>query len=285
VTHAAGRGTGQAGGRGTVLHVSPHPDDESIGAPATLLELRHAGWTIVNLACSLGAPAERDRRRAELDLACERAGFVLELVERPPAADGLRDSGAGHAEAALIGAVADAVARHRPAVVVAPSPHDRHPGHEVVGRATVSALGHHSVSTSPAPPLWLWGLWADLPFPTLAVGFGAERLDEVLAVLDAHAGELARNDYRRLVRGRAEMNAALGPERVFGFGAPANEAPYVELLSEVVRHDGRWHLGSPRWLASTEPVVASAVPAGADVSEWLEGASLTTRYGAPSGSG
>ena len=37
-----------------VLAVSPHPDDELLGAGATLMALRDAGWRVINLAASLG---------------------------------------------------------------------------------------------------------------------------------------------------------------------------------------------------------------------------------------
>ena len=60
-----------------VLHASPHPDDELIGAPATLMALRDAGHEIVNLACSFGRPADAATRRAEVEEACRRAGFEL----------------------------------------------------------------------------------------------------------------------------------------------------------------------------------------------------------------
>ena len=56
----------------TILHVAPHPDDESIGAVATLLALRHAKHEVINLACSLGR-LEPERRRLELETACGRA--------------------------------------------------------------------------------------------------------------------------------------------------------------------------------------------------------------------
>ena len=58
----------------------------------------------------------------------------------------------------------------------------------------------------------------------------------MLAALAAHEGELRRNDYRRLVSARAELNASLGPELVFGFGSAAPPGlRYVELLTEVAR--------------------------------------------------
>ncbi len=293
---------------GTVLHVSPHADDECIAAPATLMELRDAHWRIVNLACSAGRGAQRARRLAELRSACDAAGFVLELVDQTgdgsagaPRADAstadgrLDDTRAALAEDVLVDAVAEVLQRYDPAVVVAPSPHDRHPGHEVVGRAVLSVLGRRqdqadSGTAGRAPRLWLWGLWADLPFPTLACAFGPSRLDEVLQVLGAYGGELERNDYRRMVRGRAEMNASLGPERVFGFGSAATDTPYAELLCEVSHHAGAWRLGTPRWLDPSDPLGASAPGGlttegteahGADVTSWLSAPSLTSRFGPP----
>src|SRR6185295_887192 len=69
----------------TVLHLSPHPDDEVLGAGATLLGLREAGHRVINLACSLGRPEQQERRRAEVTEACRRADFEL-VVHDPPLA-------------------------------------------------------------------------------------------------------------------------------------------------------------------------------------------------------
>ena len=68
----------------TVLHLSPHPDDEVLGAGATLLGLREAGHRVINLACSLGRPEQQDRRRAEVTDACRRAGKPWGIVPRGP---------------------------------------------------------------------------------------------------------------------------------------------------------------------------------------------------------
>src|SRR3954470_6792463 len=109
----------------TVLHLSPHPDDEVIGAPATLLRLRDAGHRIVNLACSLGRPADHDRRRAEVPEAGARAGFGL-LVPEPPL--GLsRDDDRDAATATLAATVGRLVDDLAVGLVVAPPPHDRSP--------------------------------------------------------------------------------------------------------------------------------------------------------------
>jgi LmbE family N-acetylglucosaminyl deacetylase len=216
--------------------VAPHPDDELIGAPATLMALRDAGHRIVNLACSLGRPGDEARRAAELAEACRRAGFESRVLREPLEEDRLR--------ARLV-----ATLRAEPfGLVVGPSPEDRHPTHELVGRAVRAAL------ESGAGPdrWWQWGLWGELRYPTVVAGFGEARLREILGALDAHTGEVARNDYRRLVEGRAMATAVLAAERVFGFGAPGLGDPYAEVVSELVRGVGGWVLGSPRRLGSGE---------------------------------
>lgn len=236
----------------TTVHFSPHPDDELIGAPATLMALRDAGWRVVNLACGLGRPDQHARREAEVRNAAARARFELR-IERPPVAMSSADDSADARER-LLGIVRRELDDLRPRIVVSPSPNDRHPAHELVGGAVRDALAERG---DDAPRWWIWGLWGPLPLPTLATAFDAARMEEILDALDAHSGELARNDYRRFVRARAEMNASLGPELLFGFGSVAPPgARFVELLTEAVRTDGRWLLGRARWLDATEPLVA-----------------------------
>ena len=203
----------------TVLHVAPHPDDESIGAVATLLALRHAKHEVINLACSLGR-LEPERRRLELETACKRAEF--ELIVHPPPLHISSGDDLAAAQRALAATVGRLILERRVDVVVSPSPHDGHHGHEMVGRAARDAV---SAAPPLGPRLWMWGLWADLPHPTLYVGFDDERMARAIHVLEAHEGELERNDYRRVVRGRAEANRVLGSERVFGWGARAARSP------------------------------------------------------------
>src|SRR5207249_1938246 len=85
--------------------------------------------------------------------------------------------------------------------------------------------------------------------------------------------ELRRNDYERLLRGRAEMNAALAPEVLFGFGSEDRAgAAYAELLTEAVLEGKRWLLGSPRWL---DPVAPAEKPTEDEISAWLAGGRRT----------
>jgi LmbE family N-acetylglucosaminyl deacetylase len=232
------------------LHFAPHPDDELIGAPATLMALRDAGWRVVNLACGLGRPEQRRRREAELREACSVAGFELLIPEAPVGLSGADDRGA--AATALRDLIRAAIEELAPRIVLSPSPHDRHPAHELVARALAGVLAERS---DPPPRWWMWALWGALPLPSLGTGFDRARLDQILAALSAHRGELRRNDYRLLVKARAVMNAALGPELLFGFGAERRpDVPYAELLTDVALQDKRWLLGPPRWLDPKAPL-------------------------------
>jgi LmbE family N-acetylglucosaminyl deacetylase len=198
-----------------ILSLAPHPDDEVLGAGATLLALRDAGHRVVSGACGLGSdPARQKRREAEARECCRRLGLEFRLV--PDVARTL-DEGWD--------------------LVVAPHQADAHPAHARVARA-VDAYGGVGAA-------WRWALWGSVPAPSLLVGFGDARLAELIYALEAHAGELARLDLRALLRARAELAALTGPELVLGWGGRHTfEAPYAELLAE--REPGR-----PRILDAT----------------------------------
>src|SRR3954453_19534766 len=141
-----------------VLHLAPHPDDELLGAPATPMALRDEGHEIINLACSLGT--EHERRRDELAEACRRAGFTLRLTREPVAMSSSDDMAA--AQRSLEQELRLALEQTGGQLVISPSPHDRHHGHEVVARAAREVLAR-----KPGQRWWMWGLWADLPLPSL----------------------------------------------------------------------------------------------------------------------
>jgi LmbE family N-acetylglucosaminyl deacetylase len=259
----------------TILHFSPHPDDELIGAPATLMALRDAGYRILNVACGLGRPDQQRQRRSELQEASRRAGFETLIPERPPI-ESSRSDDATAVFADLADLAKATIEEHSPEIVLSPSPHDRHPSHELLARAVRDVLPR---TGTPTPRWWMWAIWGPLPAPTLGTPFGQARLGEILAALGAYEGELVRNNYRRLVAGRAEMQASLGQELLFGFGTATNdERLYAELLTETVLLDGRWLLGSARWLKASDPL---APPTQAEIGEWLFADSVTDKLGAP----
>jgi LmbE family N-acetylglucosaminyl deacetylase len=250
---------------GTVVHLSPHPDDELLGAPATLMALRDYGWTVLNVACGLGEAGQHQRRQAELREACRLAGFDLMVLEEneiwaTPPSRGIPRK--------LTGQVIRLLEEIEPAIVVSPTPHDRHPAHELVGRVAASAL---AAVGDPVPRWWMWGLWGQLPYPSLLTSFDEVRCDEILCALAAHAGELDRNDYRVLVRSRGELVGCIGPELVLGFGT-AGAGGYAEMLTEAVRVEDRWVLGQPQQLDSCW---SQQEPSGRDLSPWISAPSFS----------
>jgi LmbE family N-acetylglucosaminyl deacetylase len=256
----------------TVVHVAPHPDDEALGCPAVLLHLRDRGWQVVSVLASLGFPHQWERRRAEFEDASARAGFVP-LVLDPPLPISLTDDLmlASDRVAAELPLIVDA---HDASVVVSPSPHDVHHGHECVARGVQRAMD----DLPPSVRWWMWGIWGDLPAPNVFFPFGETELSRQLHILEAYAGELERNDYRRLLTGRATTNAVLGSERVFGFGAQAaSSLPYAELLTEV-RRDGE------RWLASEAHQLNGGLVhetgVEVDLTAWIESPSVHQLVGA-----
>ena len=88
----------------------------------------------------------------------------------------------------------------------------------------------------------------------------------MLHILEAYQGELERNDFRRLLAGRAMANAVLGSERVFGFGsAAASPLPYAEVLTEVKCVGGRFMASEPHALDEAghpRPTSPSTSPPG-----------------------
>jgi LmbE family N-acetylglucosaminyl deacetylase len=252
-----------------VLHVSPHPDDELLGAPATLYALKAAGHEVVNFAASLGRPEDSERRLGELRVASGRAGFALRVCDPPLSIRAEDDHGA--ARARLTYELVALMSREEPfALLVAPTPHDAHHGHELVGQAAVATAAAMRV------PLWMWGLWSELPLPTILHPFGRELLDAIAGALEAYAGELARNDFSRLLTGRAQATAISGPERVFGFGHSGIAEPYAEVLCEVVPRRSAMLLGTRRLL---DPTVPLAPPTSIDLTGWLHEPSLRARLG------
>ncbi|HEX8160212.1 MAG TPA: PIG-L family deacetylase [Solirubrobacteraceae bacterium] len=247
-----------------VLHIAPHPDDELLGAGGTLVALADHGWDVVAFTCSLGRPEQHLRRRSELSAACAAVGFTPVVAEGPPSLSSGDDLAL--AEDDLADQLSAAIAATAPALVVGPGPHDAHPAHESVGRATFRALDHRG----PRPRWWIWHLWGHAALPTLYVPLEPGVFDRVVDALRHHAGELARADYQRLVHARSEADAVLGAERVFGWGARAVGAARAELLTEILTdRDAAWPLAAARCLHPANPLQPASAR-GIDAGAWLQ---------------
>jgi len=246
----------------TLVHVAPHPDDEAVGCPGALLHLLDRGWRIVSVIASLGFPDQWERRRAEAEEASDRAGFVPVFLD-PPLDISVGDDLelATHRVSVEIPRI---VEEFDASIVVSPSPHDVHHAHETVGRGIQQAM----LGLPANVRWWMWGVWGDLPAPNVFFAFDESALSRQLHILEAYQGELDRNDFRRLLSGRATANAVLGSERVFGFGAPAaSQLPYAEVLTEVRRIGHRWMASEPHQL---DDGPSSETSFDQDLTAWVE---------------
>jgi LmbE family N-acetylglucosaminyl deacetylase len=253
----------------TVVHVAPHPDDEAVGCPGALLHLRDRGWRVVSVIASLGFPDQWERRRSEAEEASRRAGFVPVFLE-PPLPISLGDDLAS-ATGRVATEVPAIVAKYDARIVASPSPHDVHHGHEAVGRGVQRAM-----AAMADVRWWMWGVWGDLPTPNVFYPFDEGDLARMLHILEAYQGELERNDFRRLLSGRATANAVLGSERVFGFGsAAASTLPYAEVLTEVKCIGGRFMASHPHELDEG----SSEADFWVDLSPWVDSPTVHERVG------
>ncbi len=250
----------------TIVHVAPHPDDEAVGCPAALLHFRDRGWKIVSVIASLGFESQWERRRAEAVEASTRAGFEPIFLDPPLNLD--LDADLALATHRVATELPGIVEHHDATIVVSPSPHDVHHGHESVARGVQQAMA----VLPPGTRWWMWGVWGDLPAPNVFYAFDEVMLQRTGHILAAYTGELERNDYQRFLTGRAAANAVMGSERVFGFGSPAaSPLPYAELLTEVRLDDGRFMAAEAHTLdAGPAPSALYDV----DLTPWLDASSV-----------
>jgi LmbE family N-acetylglucosaminyl deacetylase len=184
------------------LVVAPHPDDETLGAGATVMRKVDAGTPVHLVVVTDGSKSPvgdqvevAALRRAELRAACGVLGLSPGDVTRL----GFVDAELGGNDEALVSAIADVVAAWRPVDVLVTAETDPHEDHAVVGAATRRALAGTPVRMltypiwqfdRPALLAWQWRHWGR-PELVRTQGY-RERKREAIA---AYPSQLAaRND-------------------------------------------------------------------------------------------
>lgn len=157
-------------GQGTLLVLSAHPDDETIGfgrsvarwarscGPVDLVSLT-AGEACLDSISQPSPAVDRTAighlRRAELS----RAGTALGV--RSVRCRGLPDAGLESSPGRVAAEVERAVTRSRPVLIAAPWAADPHPDHRALGTAAAEVARRHSVPLVEYP-IWA-SYWAPLP--------------------------------------------------------------------------------------------------------------------------
>jgi N-acetylglucosamine malate deacetylase 1 len=217
---------------------APHPDDETLSGALALRWRLQAGAQVTDCAITLGSdPAQRARRRRELESACRVLGFELAILPTAAGATGLehvtpasrREQPQAWAE--KVKTLAEFFDRARPDVVLAPHGEDFHTTHLGTRELVVEALGAHLERRGGILPLVETEYWHELEAPNLLVGLAPEWVALQLMAAAEHGGEVARNPYHLLQPARLMDNVRRGSEVVGGQGGAA--APF--LFGELYR--------------------------------------------------
>jgi LmbE family N-acetylglucosaminyl deacetylase len=247
---------------GKVVFCAAHPDDESLsGALALRLRLEE-GVRVTNIAVTLGSdPAQRDRRRRELESACRVLGFDLVIprvlsasvpagFDRVTLAAREADPG-GWAES--VRTLAGIFDREQPEAVFTPHANDFNSTHIGTHQLVLDALDVH-LSHRQGTSLILieTEYWHELAEPNLMVGVTPETVAIQLTAAAEHGGEMARAPFHLLHPCRLLDNARRGSEVIGGQGRAVQPFAFAELYrvgfrrgSEVILPRPGGHILSP----------------------------------------
>lgn len=189
-----------------ILVVTPHPDDETLGAGALMAHAAQVGAQVRIVAATRGAHAAGVQ---DVQLAQARAGELLEAAEALGLARedvrqlDLPDGALGGSLAELTDVIAEEIDRFRPTIVAVTALEEPHPDHAAAAQALRAALRR----TPQRPlhleyPVWLWASWPFSSATSLSKGAVSLARSRMLSVpvngvarvksaaLDAHATQM-----------------------------------------------------------------------------------------------
>jgi len=130
-----------------VLAIGAHPDDVELGCGGTILRLTDAGRRVGVLDLTAGEKGSRGTkatRAAEAKKAAKLAGLALRETLAFPDTE-LEPT------MKLRKAIVAAIRRHRPKIVLAPTPHDLHPDHAAAAQAVRESIYPAGMKNFDAP--------------------------------------------------------------------------------------------------------------------------------------
>lgn len=237
---------------GHCLIFAPHPDDECIVGALPLRLRQEAGWRVTNVAVTLGSHAERrESRWAELQDACAVLGFGCIRVGE----QGLSDVRAGAIQADQVEAIAAILAVHRPALVLAPHALDDNPSHRGVHELVVQAIAAARLDTV----LALTEFWSTQAAPNALVESSIADTARLIAALERHTGEIARNPYHLRLPAFLADAVRRGGELVLGAGEAPPDFAFATLYRLVAYRAGQPVGDLPRRLFPADQALTSAL--------------------------
>lgn len=250
--HAAPAPEASSQPSGHCLIFAPHPDDECIVGALPLRLQQEAGWRVSNVAVTLGSnAARREARWAELLDACAVLGFDCLRVGE----SGLSDVRADAIKPEQVDALAALLTEQRPALVLAPHADDDNPSHRGVHRLVVDAIAAAKVDTV----LAMTEFWSTQPAPNALVETNLADTARLIAALERHAGEIARNPYHLRLPAFLADSVRRGGELVLGAGEAPPDIAFATLYRLVAYRAGRPAGDLPRRVFTADRALSSAL--------------------------
>lgn len=181
--------------RGNVLIVSPHPDDDVIGAGGTMCLLAEKGFALFSLYITHGAsPAfkqaiieTRQREALEALKVVGAAAAIFLNLSRTEVATSVRE-------------IVTVLRLLAPVAVYLPSPFERHGTHRAVTRATLKAL---KKSKGCCPELWGYSVWGTLSgLPGTKVVDISRAVDAKMKAIRKHKSQISYKNYDEAILAR-----------------------------------------------------------------------------------
>lgn len=242
---------------GHCLIFAPHPDDECIVGALPLRLRLEAGWRVSNVAVTLGSHVERRAARwDELLDACGVLGFDCIRVGEQGLSD-VRPDTAARAPAlwqSHVEAIAALLREHRPALVLAPHALDDNPSHRGVHHLVVQALAAARSDTVLAQTEF----WSTQAQPNALVQTGIADTARLIAALERHTGEIARNPYHLRLPAFMADAVRRGGELVLGAGGQPPNFAFATLYRLTPYRAGQPMADLPRRIHPADQPLSSA---------------------------
>ena len=220
------------------LIFAPHPDDECIVGALPLRLRQEAGWTVTNVAVTLGSKRERRAERwQELEEACALLGFAnVRLAEQ-----GFEEVKPQTAEtepalwAEQLRATADFLLQTQPALILLPHASDGIPTHIGTHRLVTEAVAAAKLSTVLAETEF----WGSLAQPNWLVETGNQDTARLVQALSRHRGEVQRNPYHLRLPAFLADSVRRGGELIAGPGSVPPDYAFATLYRLSAWREGR----------------------------------------------
>jgi len=211
-------------GMPTVVIFSPHPDDEILAGAPLATRFRQEGCRVINIAMTLGRPAQRPRRFRELEGACAHIGFEFGLLATK-GFESVKDSLIGRPDwLENVKIITTFLKETSPEVIIVHHLEDCHPDHQ----GTALMIRDAIVAAQWSGYLFEAEYWRDMRTPNMMLEVDAVSLERMLEALSFHKEELERNPYH--VRWLADLTRNVRrSEVVLGWGTAAPALDFATL--------------------------------------------------------